>query len=253
MKQSYRVPFPSLFVALVAVAGCSTTLEGAPSGGSGGGGGASADEAARCKESCDKMKFFDCSSAEEQARCYADCDSATSSQIEVFTGCAENSICDPSCRTTIQPKADGQTSEGGGGASSSSCADACSKLVTCNAIPAAAKTACASECTAKGYQYQIDCVNNAECTEIESACGGGQGPADIDIDIGRPEADPVEACLEECDSMSFFDCGTAASFTACRKACASADDEARDTFTACSSSSGPRCEKKEACLGELLK
>src|SRR5437867_13062510 len=68
-------------------------------------GGASPEQVSSCKRSCDKMKFFDCNSAEEQAACYSDCDKATPAQVEVFTGCADNSICDTACRTTIQPKA----------------------------------------------------------------------------------------------------------------------------------------------------
>src|SRR5688572_29712281 len=104
-----RDPFFYLIAALSigAIGGCSSTASGDPnsSGGPGGiSGGASANEIGSCKKSCDKMKFFDCSSADEHARCYQDCDKASSSQIDIFTGCAQNSICDPQCRTTIQPK-----------------------------------------------------------------------------------------------------------------------------------------------------
>ena len=110
-----HLPTPCFYLmAALSIGGCSSTTAAGP--GSSGTSGASAAETDRCKKSCDKMKFFDCSSADEQARCYADCDKATSSQIEVFNGCAENSICDPQCRTTIQPKEAAQT--GGGGASS---------------------------------------------------------------------------------------------------------------------------------------
>ena len=92
------------YVAILVVAGCSVTTTAAPGEGGGGTGGASSAQTADCKKGCDKMKFFDCSSAEEQAKCYADCDSATPQQIEVFTACAENSICDHECRKSIVPK-----------------------------------------------------------------------------------------------------------------------------------------------------
>lgn len=158
----------------VLVCACSSTETG--SGGSSGSSGSSSGESASgaqvdaCKRACDKMKFFQCNSAEEQARCYADCDKATPSQIELFNACAQNSICDPSCRTNIQP-----SGSKGTGATANSCASACDKLVTCSLIPIGAKSSCVDKCEKEGYQYQVDCAVNSACDKIESACGGGTG------------------------------------------------------------------------------
>lgn len=242
-----------LVVALF-LGGCSSTTSAGPGSsgqnGPSGSGGATAAETDRCKQSCDKMKFFDCSSAEEQARCYADCDKATSSQIQVFTGCAENSVCDPECRTTIQPKEAAGT--GGGGASASSCATACDKLVSCSKIPVGAKAECNSQCAAKGYQYQIDCVNKTACEKLESTCGGGESSGGS-IGVVDAGVDPASECLAECDSINFFMCAPVAAHASCRDKCASATASARDTFSSCSRSSGGDCERKSACLDAFLK
>lgn len=241
------------FFAALVIGGCSSTTSADPGGSSGGstggaGGGASAADIDRCKAACDKMKFFQCSSAEEQARCYADCDKASTSQIEVFTGCAENSICDPACRTSIQPKE--TTKGGGGGASASTCATACDKLVSCSLIPVGAKAACNNDCSTNGYQYQIDCVNNTACDKIRSACGGGESTSSSSE---GSDTDPAASCLAECDSINFFQCAPVESHATCRSKCSSAGASSRDTFTSCSQSSGVDCDRKKACLDAFLK
>lgn len=205
------------------------------------------------------MKFFQCNSAEEQARCYADCEKATPSQIEVFNACAQNSICDPSCRTNIQPA--GGTA-GGGGASSSSCTTACDKLVSCSAIKVGDKPACLEICQKEAYQYQIDCVNATECSKLEATCGslnetggggetsssggssgtttssGGSSGSD-DFDIMR--------CQTACDSLQFFDCLDASEQSACRSLCSTAAAAKRDTFTSCANGAGSECTKGQDC------
>ena len=239
------------FAFALVTAACSSTTSADPGassgggGGGGGGGGATASQVDACKKSCDKMKFFQCSSAEEQARCYADCEKASASQIEVFTGCADNSICDPACRTSIQPKETQQSA--GGGASASTCGTACDKLVSCSLIPVGAKADCTAECTKNGYQYQIDCVNNTACDKIESTCGGESSGT-----IETP-SDPAAECLSECDSINFFKCAPVEFHAACRDECASASTGARDAFTTCSQSSGVDCERKKGCLDAFLK
>jgi hypothetical protein len=243
-------------VAIIVVAGCSVTTTAAPGEGGSGTGGASSAQTADCKKGCDKMKFFDCSSAEEQAKCYADCDSATPQQIEVFTACAQNSICDPECRTSIVPKE--KASSGGGGASASSCGTACDKLISCSFIPVGAKAECNTRCAAEGYQYQIDCVNKNACGDIESKCGGisstEEGTSSGGISSGGiPGPDPKAECLDECDSVNFFDCTTVEKHSDCRDRCDSATTSSRDTFVACSKSSGVDCDKKAGCLDAFLK
>lgn len=247
--------FVSLVAALAIVA-CSSTTAG-PGGGPTGT--ASQAQIDNCKQSCDKMKFFGCNSAEEQARCYTDCSSATPSQIDIFTGCADNSICDPACRTKIQPAGSGQGgvsgggTSGGTGATASSCATACDKLISCSFIPLGAKAQCNSECSTKGYQYQIDCVNNNACDKIQSACGGGGSTITVDPgDAGADDFD-VRRCQSECDSINFFKCAPVESHAACRAKCTTAAANVRDDFTSCSSSSGGDCDRKGACLDTFLK
>lgn len=231
------------FLAALTVGGCTVTSSEP-------GAGAPAAEVGRCKNACDKMKFFKCSSAAEQAACYADCDSASASQIEIFTACAENSICDPACRTSIQPA---ERAEDGGGASAATCETACSKLVSCNFIPVGAKAQCNAECSTKGYQYQIDCVNSTACGEIVSTCGGGTSSVEIEGG-GDDDGDDtkIAACFEECDSINFFDCAPVALHGECRERCTSASATKRDSFTSCSRSSGVNCENKAGCLEAFL-
>jgi hypothetical protein len=243
-------------VTALTMGACSSTTAGDPGSSSGAStGGATAADTSRCKRSCDKMKFFECNSADEQARCYGDCNAATPSQIEIFTGCADSSICDPQCRTTIQPKETAQS--GGGGASAATCSSACDKLVTCSLIPVGAKPQCNSECSSKGYQYQIDCVNKTACDKIQSVCGGGstttvEGGGGTGTS-GGTSTTSVDGCLSECDSINFFACAPVASHATCRDHCAMASATTRDTFTSCSRSSGVDCERKGACLDAFLK
>lgn len=256
MKSS--LPFLGLGLGFFALALGACTVDNSISPGSGqsSGGGASADEVDRCKKSCDKMKFFDCSSADEQARCYADCEKATASQVQVFTGCAESSICDPECRTTIQPK---DAPKQGSGGSSSSCVTACEKLTSCSLIPLSQKGACNAECTSKGYQYQVDCVSKTTCDKIVGTCGGvGANPNDGKAgSSGTPEPNlpdtSISDCEIECDQLNFFDCVSIEDHSSCRDACKSKSSSKRTTFTGCSSSSGLQCDRKKACLDAFLK
>lgn len=253
MRRSLALSFVPLMAFFGLVACSAQNSASAPSGG-----GASGAEVDRCKSSCDKMKFFDCSSAEEQARCYADCDKATSSQIQVFAGCAENSICDPACRTTIQPKdstpSGGTSSTGGSGASASTCASACDKLVSCNLIPIGKKSDCNTQCTASGYQYQVDCVNHAECSKIASTCGGASsgGGGTTNVDASMPDPG-VFNCQSACDALNFSGCITADDHATCRSRCSTATSSARDTFSACTNTSAGECDKGKACLDTFLK
>jgi hypothetical protein len=249
----YRSSFFS-FLSVLVVAGCTVTANGADGNGTSVGG-ATPTQTGDCKRGCDKMKFFDCSSADDLAGCYANCDSATPQQIEVFTSCAENSICDPECRTSIVPKE--KATEGGSGATASSCSTACDKLISCSFIPLGAKAECNTQCETKGYQYQIDCVNKNACGDIESKCGGvpsgGEGGGSGTGTGTVPGPDPVAECQEECDSINFFDCAPVEKHSECRAKCSSATATLRDDFVTCSSSSGVDCTKKAGCLDAFLK
>lgn len=236
----------ALFLLLAA---CSSTTTTNSAGSAGGASGADVD---RCKSSCDKMKFFDCSSAAEQAKCYDDCSKATSNQIEVFTGCAENSICDPECRTTITPKpAEGTPAPtGGGGATASTCTSACAKLVECSFIKVGDKAACEAQCQKDAYQYQIDCVNKQACSAMEKACGGTGSSSSSG---GSSEETEIASCQSACDQGSFFGCFTASQQSSCRNACTTKPKTTRNNFTACQNSAGGECTRSGACLTEFQK
>lgn len=225
---------------VVSILACTETSESA--------GGASSADVSRCKGGCDKMKFFQCSSASEQARCYDDCNTASASQIEVFVGCAESSICDPACRTKVAP-AD-QKPEG---ASVTACQSACKKLVSCSFLKVGDELACTAECQKSAYQFQIDCVNGNACGEIPKVCGnlesggggGGGGGGDASVpDLGLTE------CQSSCDNLHFFECIDATALASCRAKCTTAKPS-RDTFVSCVRTASPDCKRATPCLDGL--
>lgn len=240
-----------LSLAAVIVTACSSTNDAGSSGSSGASsgatGGASAQQVDGCKEGCNKMKFFGCNSAEEMATCYEQCGKATPAQIELFTNCAQTSICDPSCRTNITPKPTPDAPPPKGtGATPSSCATACDKLVSCSFVKVGEKSACVSACEKEAYQYQIDCVNNNACDKMQSACGGGSSSSSGSSG-GDPSALSIADCQSSCDQLLFFDCATAAEQSACRATCSSATSTRRDTFSSCAKAAGGECTKAKAC------
>jgi len=237
---------------LAVVTACSSSTEATPgSSGTTGTGGATGQQVDGCKEACNKMKFFGCNSAEQQAACYDECGKATPAQIELFTACADTSICDPACRTNITPKpAPGAPPPKGTGATASSCATACGKLVECSFIRVGDKNACVASCEKEAYQYQIDCVNNNACDKMQSACGGGSGGGEGSSSGGTSSGGTptgVAACQSACDQMLFFDCFTSTDQSACRTACTTAAAAKRDTFSSCVSSTVPKCDDANGC------
>jgi hypothetical protein len=211
--------------------------------------GTTAQQKTDCKSSCDKMKFFGCNSADEQARCYGDCDKASASQIDLFTACATNSICDPQCRTTIQPKADPNVPVVGTGATPSSCTTACDKLVQCSLIRVGDKTECLNRCEKYAFQYQIDCANSTACDKIKSACGDpstvGTSSSSTSGDDGGTSA--IADCKSNCDTLNFFSCIDATAHSACRTLCTTAEASKRETFSACVKTAAPSCPKGLPC------
>jgi hypothetical protein len=256
MHQRILFTFGTLAILLAA---CTVTTT---SNNPGSPGGASSAQISSCKQSCDKMKFFGCNSADQQAACYADCDQATPAQIQVFTGCADNSVCDPACRTNIAPKPAGGGTATGTGASPSSCGTACDKLVSCSLIHVGDKAACDTECQKSAYQYQIDCVNNTACGNIQAACGnptggssgGGStsggttsgGTTSGGVDAGSDQFD-IQVCQSACDTLNFFTCFSASDHAACRDLCTTAASAKRSTFSSCVNGSGSDCAKGGAC------
>lgn len=247
----------ALSFAAVALA-CSGSSNNASPGGSSGSsgtpsGGASADQIDACKQGCDKMKFFNCSSAAEQARCYDDCEKATSKQIEVFTGCAQASVCDPDCRTSITP-APSTGGTGGTGATSDSCGTACQKLVTCSLIKVGDKDKCVDVCEKQAYQYQIDCVNSNDCDAIPKACGASTGGSTGTSSGGTSSGgtDPgVFQCQSACDGALFFKCIDASQQAKCRDACTTAAATKRDSYTSCANQAGGDCAQQGDCYSQL--
>jgi hypothetical protein len=265
--------FGRFFVASIALSGtalvfaCSSTTAAAPgssggtSGGTSGGssgGGASTQQIDTCKTGCDKMKFFGCNSAEEQAACYEQCGKATPDQIQLFTACADTSICDPACRTNITPKpAAGAPPATGGGGTPSSCTTACNKLAMCSFIKVGEKDACAGACEKQAYQYQIDCINNTACDKMQMACGGNvstggsSGSSGTSGSSGVNPADQVSIsqCDATCDQLLFSMCFDAAAQSECRTVCsATATTTAkRDTFSSCVNASTGQCPQSNAC------
>ncbi len=209
-------------------------------------GGASSAQVDQCKQSCDKMKFFACNSAEEQAACYADCGKATADQIQLFDACAENSVCDPACRTNIVPKPAGGGAVKGTGATPATCGTACSKLVSCSFVKVGDEKACESQCASEAYQYQIDCINGTECGNIQKACGGGETGSSTGGNVDGGDLTITE-CQQACDQLLFFRCITADDQSTCRVACTTTTSAKRSTFVSCANAAGGECPNATAC------
>lgn len=145
----------------------------------------SADQG-RCKEACNKLKFFDCNDAADHAACFESCESAPADAIELFVACVENDTCDPECSTNLQADApdpvdmtEGGGEEGGGAqtcpeACASFIADGCAPPVDCNGI-------CASltdlEQAFVGYclERRDGCALPMECVDLFEDIGSGEG------------------------------------------------------------------------------
>jgi hypothetical protein len=110
--------------------------------------------------------------------------------------------------------------------------------------------ACLSACEKYGYQYQIDCVNNNACGDIQARCGsvnsggssggtsGGIGDAGIDLDLTE--------CQFDCDTLFGRQCITASEQSTCRSTCASNTGAARSTFMSCQQSAA-ECPAAHDC------
>ena len=265
--------FARAFAFVITAGAIACTVNSTTSGSSGSSGsptGATADQLNRCHAGCDKMKFFNCSSADQLSQCYSDCGAAQPAAIDVFIACAENSICDPACRTKITPPpssgsssgSGGGTTSGGGCVSASSCQSACTKLITtCNLAPVGQMQACVDACQKEGYQYQIDCINNNACGDIVSRCGsstggssgstsGGTSSGGTSTSGGPTDAgttDPnVFRCQSDCDMLLSRTCIDATMQSTCRNDCTTITGAKRDTFMSCAESS-PDCTGGTDC------
>ena len=259
-----------------AIACTVTSTSPGTSSGSSSGSGATSEQLTRCHSGCDKMKFFQCSSAAELSKCYSDCDSAAPKSIDVFIACAENSICDPACRTNITPPppAGGSSTSGGGGGGgvpASSCQTACTKLITtCSLAPVSQMQACVDACTKNGYQYQIDCVANNACADIQARCGGSTGGGSSTSSTGGTSGTTsggtsggsttssggtdvgLFRCQGDCDMLLSRQCIDATQQSACRAKCALGTSPARDTFMGCAEASSD-CTAGTGCVTVFTK
>jgi hypothetical protein len=278
---SVRLLISVAALAALALGACSSDDDdnnGGPKAGNPGNvstGGASSQQVDACKASCDKMKFFDCSSASEQARCYNDCNTAAPDKIEVFVACAQNSICDPDCRTGIQPPPPappapmpGQPQAPpslppGTGATAETCSAAADKLIACGALPAEAKPFLVQVCPTQIYEFQAACIANNACDKIASACGFDREDIDIDIEVDVPPPgggggsgegsgpNPVTvlSCQSACSQLLTQQCVNAEVHAACSERCTKADEPKSDAFAACvRASQPPECGALGACL-----
>jgi len=259
LRRSFSIAFGGLALALALCSACSTTATVPGAGGSSSGTTtnptAPSGKVDACKEGCDKMKFFGCNSAAELSACYDDCGKASENQIDVFISCAKNSICDPQCRTSVKPApAPGAPPPTGGGATPSSCTTACDKLVSCSFIKVSEKAQCVSLCEKDAYQYQIDCINNNECSKMEVACGGtgeSSSSSSSSSSSGGATTASQAACEASCTSLHAFSCIDLGQRGQCKTRCAAVDDAERSTFVSCVNGSTGDCVEGKTCYDLL--
>jgi hypothetical protein len=190
-------------------------------------------EVSQCHSGCDQAKFFNCSDANSLSICYDDCGTAAPSAIDKFNACSQDSICDPTCRGLIDPPAK-SSSSGGGGVGASDCNTACNKLITqCNFAPVGELNDCISQCQSQGYQYQIDCVNNNQCSDIQARCGSSTSGGGGTIDSGISTDPGVFECQGNCSSLHSQTCLTATELSTCNSDCSSITGAARSSFNTC--------------------
>lgn len=190
------------------------------------GGGAGDAEVRSCKDACGQLKFFDCADAADHSACFGACEEASSSDIEVFVSCVRNDICDPACVDSLVQSSPPPSGEGGGeggveGSDPDACVSACQDYLADGCMePVDCSAACAA-LPADERSFLVYCESRRSGCELPSECAG------------ELEPDPTAECRAACDSLQFFDCIDAEQHASCRSLCASVDEDARATFTAC--------------------
>lgn len=191
-----------------------------------------------CQDTCDTQRFFDCYDAQLHAGCYDDCSAASQDDIDKFVGCVRNAdFCDVACSTNIEGRAaevpedervdTGREPE----PPASNCQTACQAMAADMCIP----QDCSPLCTDSEVAFAV-----VYCNSVRDGC---DFPAEC-----TGEMSPEDACLAGCDQLAFFDCIDAGDQTACRTACGTADDTARENFSACANNG--ICDGGE-CLDNL--
>jgi hypothetical protein len=213
------------------------------------GGGASELEVTSCKSSCDKLKFFDCNDSFDQAACYANCDAASPSQIDLFNGCVSTDTCDPTCSTTIEPKAaepsggtGGDAGSGGGSVTGGepepkdpveACHAACDHLKFFGCLSADDQAACRDLCPS-AKDADRDTFTACAASGCDAACYKSLDPSFV------PKASEFDQkrCDNACDGYKFFDCISAAEHSVCVDLCKTAPADKVDAFSGCAKSGG---------------
>jgi hypothetical protein len=213
---------------------------------------ASSDQVRECKDSCEKLKFFDCNDSQDLANCFQACEAAGAPQIELFVACVDNDICDPSCSLNAQALPDEPDVVSGGGTSGSVtggdsknprstdmeslCLDACDDMKFFRCVDTQTHNDCRTDCRNSSDAIQEDfvaCVENGVCQD--GSCYG----------VLNPEANTADVlgCQATCDRMTFFDCLDSVDHSNCRAACEIAESAAVEAFKACGVSvcDGPNC------------
>jgi hypothetical protein len=208
---------------------------------------ATEQEIADCKQSCDKLKFFDCNDSLDQAACYQDCGGASSSQIELFVACVSNDTCDPTCSTHIVPPPDDTTSGGSSDSCSSDgcasgdppgdgCVEACDTLQFFDCIDASTFTTCTGLCTsadATKKETFVSCVGSASVGECQAVDCYYQFDENAEP---SPTPQQLADCKKSCEDMAFFDCISGADAASCAAACDTLSKAEIEAFLICTSS-----------------
>lgn len=177
-----------------------------------------------CQDSCDTQRFFDCYDAQQHAGCYDDCASASKDDVDKFVGCVRNAdFCDAACSTNIEgrsadvPAEDRVDTGREPEPQASNCESACQAMAAEMCIPGDCSPLCAES---EDFRFAaVYCNSVRQGCDFPEECTG--------------EMSPEDACLAGCDNLAFFDCIESSDQTACRQACATADDSTRENFAAC--------------------
>lgn len=184
----------------------------------------------RCREACNKLKFFDCNTATEQAACYQSCDAASSDQIDLFEACVDASTCDPACSTNIRPESPPPVTSAEG------CIPLCESYLGDGCVPELSTADCAAFCADPDTQLAL-----TYCIERRVGCALPEGCITIEDDVvvtpPDPEADPgadaFEACVEGCERLGALGCISPVDTAECSALCETADSSTQDRLVTC--------------------
>ncbi len=197
-----------------------------------------------CKDSCDKLKFFDCADAQTHAACFTSCESASASAREKFVACVDNDICDPECLANLNDAAAGgsetgpsQSTEGGVVGGTTTCFDACSDFAADGCAPG---IDCSSQCgmlSDAQQQQAIACLDARDGCELPPECGSyfevtEETTGAADSTTGGPGGNVLQ-CESACDTALFNECIDALQQSMCHSVCQTASQASIEIFDTC--------------------